>query len=146
MDFQLSPEQELMRDSTCQMVKRKINPLLAENAADKPLPKEAALRIFQALSQHGLTAPRIPEAAGGSGLKMLDYGIMFEQLPCAVAMAIMAHEGCITRLNAESTPKIRRHSRRLPASSMPSACPAARACASILPRIRSARSRRTTIR
>jgi alkylation response protein AidB-like acyl-CoA dehydrogenase len=26
---------------------------------------------------------------------------MFEQLPCAVAMAIMAHEGCVARLNAE---------------------------------------------
>lgn len=105
MDFQLSAEQELMRDSTRQLVKRDITPLLEANDPNKALPKEVALNIFRALSLHGLTAPRIPESDGGSGLKMLDYGIMFEQLPCAVAMAIMAHDGCITRLNAECTPE-----------------------------------------
>ena len=29
----------------------------------------------------GLTAPRLPEEAGGSGMSMLNYGLMFEQLP-----------------------------------------------------------------
>lgn len=105
MDFRLSPEQELMRDSTRQLVKRDIEPLLSANPPDRALPKEVALQIFRTLSRHGLTAPRIPVSAGGSGLKMLDYGIMFEQLPCAVAMALMAHDGCITRLNAECTPE-----------------------------------------
>lgn len=90
-----------MCDSTRQMVKREFEPILAANDRTRPLPKTEALRIFQILAQHGLTAPRIPESAGGSGLKMLDYGIMFEQLPCAIAMAIMAHDGCITRLNGE---------------------------------------------
>lgn len=90
-----------MRDSIRKMVKRDIEPVLNANDQNSALPKNAALGIFQVLADQGLTAPRIPESAGGSGLKMLDYGIMFEQLPCAVAMAIMAHDGCITRLNAE---------------------------------------------
>jgi alkylation response protein AidB-like acyl-CoA dehydrogenase len=101
MDFQLSAEQRLMRDSTHEMVKRDIEPILARNDANRALPKSDVLRIFKTLAAQGLTAPRLPEAAGGPGLKMLDYGIMFEQLPCSVAMAIMAHEGCVTRLNAE---------------------------------------------
>ena len=101
MDFQLRSDQKMMRDSMRQMVKRDIEPVLNANDRNTALPKDAALGIFQVLAHQGLTAPRIPESAGGSGLKMLDYGIMFEQLPCSVAMAIMAHDGCITRLHAE---------------------------------------------
>src|SRR5690606_4893169 len=101
MEFTLSPEQELMRDSVRQMVKRDIEPMLASHPADQALAREPTLELFRILAKHGLTAPRIPESAGGSGLKMLDYGIMFEQLPCVVAMDVMAHEGCIARLEAE---------------------------------------------
>lgn len=101
MDFELSSEQRLMREATRTMVERDVNPVLDRNDRSNALPKPEALRIFKTLADQGLTAPRLPESAGGPGLKMLDYGIMFEQLPCPVAMAIMAHEGCATRLNAE---------------------------------------------
>lgn len=101
MHFSLTPEQQMMRESVRQMSKRDIEPILAAHSPDRPLAKEPTLEIFRILAGQGMTAPRIPESAGGSGLRMLDYGIMFEQLPCAVAMDIMAHEGCISRLNAE---------------------------------------------
>jgi alkylation response protein AidB-like acyl-CoA dehydrogenase len=101
MDLQLTPEQELMRESTRDMVERDIKPIIEKRDPNTPLSKADTLQVFQILARHGLCAPRIPEAAGGSGLKMLDYGVMFEQLPCAVAMDIMAQDGCITRLNAE---------------------------------------------
>lgn len=108
MDFQLSAEQILMRDSTRKMVTRDIDPVLEKNDRNRALPKADALKIFKTLAAQGLTAPRLPEADRGAGLKMLDYGIMFEQLPCSVAMAIMAHEGCVTRLNAECSEEQKR--------------------------------------
>ncbi|WP_409373483.1 hypothetical protein [Paraburkholderia caribensis] len=63
-----------------------------------PLPKAAMQRIFRALAEYAITAARLPDAAGGSGLSMLDYGLVFEQLPAVVTLALLALEGTINRL------------------------------------------------
>ena len=107
MNFELSSEQVMMRDSTRRMTKRDIRPILDAHDSDRPLPRAAMLEIYGLLARHGLMAPRVPEADGGAGLSMLDYGIMFEQLPPAIAISLMGHEVTITRLNLESTPEQR---------------------------------------
>jgi alkylation response protein AidB-like acyl-CoA dehydrogenase len=107
MDFQLTSEQLLMRDSARAMSERDIQPVLEAEDPDRPLPREAMLKIYAVLARQGLTAPRISEAEGGSGLRMLDYGLMFEQLPPVIALSLMGHEVTITRLQAESTPEQR---------------------------------------
>jgi len=56
------------------------------------------------LARQGLMAPRLPESAGGSGMGMLSYGLMFEQLPAMVAISLLAHECTIARMYAESRP------------------------------------------
>jgi alkylation response protein AidB-like acyl-CoA dehydrogenase len=61
------------------------------------------LKIFAVFSREGLTAPRLPVEAGGSGMKMLDYGMVYEQLPPVVAISLLSHEVTITRVHAEST-------------------------------------------
>ena len=78
MQFTLSDEQTMVRDSAIRMVERDIQPVLDRNDADTPLPKEEMLRIYGVLASQGLTAPRLPESAGGSGMSMLNYGLMFE--------------------------------------------------------------------
>ena len=103
MEFKLSSEQELLRDSARQMTERRIAPVLAANDPNRALPKAELLRIYGALAEQGLTAPRLPEAAGGAGLSMLDYGVMFEQLPPSVAMSLLGHEVTVARIYAEST-------------------------------------------
>ncbi len=107
MNFELSSEQVMMRDSTRRMTARDIRPILDAHDPDRPLPRAAMLEIYGLLANHGLMAPRVPEADGGAGLSMLDYGIMFEQLPPAIAISLMGHEVTITRLNLESTPEQR---------------------------------------
>lgn len=101
MDFELTAEQELMRDAAHRMVEREILPRLAAHDRHKALPKSAFLEIFEAVARIGLLAPRLPEAAGGSGVKMLDYGIMFEQIPPAVSMSTLSQDVCIARIFAE---------------------------------------------
>ena len=105
MDFSLTSEQDLMRETGRRMVDKDIQPVLDAHDPDKPLPKSAMLEIFACFARQGLTAPRLSEKDGGAGLRMLDYGLMFEALPTMVGMALVAHEGTVARLNAESSPE-----------------------------------------
>jgi len=101
LDFALTPEQDLMRDSVRRMVAREIDPLISRNDADRSLPKAAFLQALRHLADLGLTAARLPESAGGSGLGMLEYGIMVEQIPPQVAVTLIGHEASSARLHAD---------------------------------------------
>lgn len=98
MDFQLTPEQKLYTENARRMVERDIEPVLRTHSPDRPLPKAALLKIYELFAREGLTAPRLPSSAGGSEMRMLDYGLVFEQLPPAIANSLMAHEVTITRI------------------------------------------------
>src|SRR5277367_3346716 len=103
MDFQLDGEQRMMQKSTRQMVDRKITPIMKAHDPDKPLPKDAILKIFKLGAEQGLTSARVPEEVGGAGLSALNLGLMHEQLPPAIALALIAHEGTGARLCLSST-------------------------------------------
>lgn len=103
MEFELTAEQELMRDAARRMVEREIAPRLAAHDRTVALPKSVFLDIFSVVAGIGLIAPRLPESAGGSGVKMLDYGIMFEQMPPAVSMSTLSQDVCIARIYAEAS-------------------------------------------
>ena len=100
MDFKLNGQQAMLQDAMRQMSERDIAPVLAAHSPDRPLPKEAMQAIYAVLAHNGLTAPRLPEAVGGGGLSMLEYGLAFEQLPPTVAISLVAHEGTAARLYA----------------------------------------------
>jgi len=109
MDFERTEDQSLLVDSARRMVETEIRPILNSNDADRPLSKAEMLRIFAVFAREGLTAPRLSAEAGGSGMKMLDYGMVFEQLPPVVAISLLSHEVTITRIHAESTQEQREH-------------------------------------
>jgi alkylation response protein AidB-like acyl-CoA dehydrogenase len=99
MNFTLTEEQELMVSAAKRMVQTRVEPVLRGHPADRPLPKAAMLDIFSAFAELGITAPRLPVEAGGGGLKMLDYGLILEQLPPVVALSLASHEGTILRIH-----------------------------------------------
>ena len=108
MDFRLTPEQELMRDSMRRLVERDVTPLLATHDPDRALPKSAFLAIFARLAALGLTAARLPEAAGGPGIALLDYGLMFEHIPPVIGLALVAHEATTARMHADCSDEQRK--------------------------------------
>jgi len=101
MDFKLTEEQQLLRDSVSRMAKSQIEPRLNRHDQTKPLPKQTMLEIYGVLAEMGLTAPRLPASVGGGEMKMLDYGIAFEQLPPVIAISLISHECTIARIHAE---------------------------------------------
>jgi len=98
MEFTLSSEQTMMVDAARRMVSDEIEPILAAHDRDKPLPKPAALAILGSAARMGITAARLPQADGGTGLSVLDYGLICEQLPTAAAFLIQCQETAVIRL------------------------------------------------
>lgn len=98
MDFELSSEQRLMVDAAQRAVSRDIAPILAREPRDRPLSKAAACEILLHGVNLGLSAARIPEKAGGFGMRCLDFGLMCEQLPPAALFIIMPQETTATRV------------------------------------------------
>lgn len=107
MDFKLTEDQQAMVAAVKRMAQDAIQPIMDAHPLSEPLPKAAMLRIFSILAEMGLTAPRLPEAEGGGGLRMLDYGMLIEQLPPVVALSLISHEGTISRINAGCPPDVR---------------------------------------
>ena len=107
MDFELSQEQRLIQDATRRLVERDIDPIVKANHPNRPLPKEEMRKILTICAGQGLTAPRVPEADGGSGLSALTLGLMYEQLPPAIGFGVLSHEVTIARIHYDCTPEQR---------------------------------------
>lgn len=107
MEFSLTEDQRMMVDAARRVAREGIEPVLRRHPADRPLPKAAMLEIYALLAELGITAPRLPAEAGGGGLKMLDYGLMVEQLPPVIALSLISHEGTIARIHHGCPPHIR---------------------------------------
>jgi alkylation response protein AidB-like acyl-CoA dehydrogenase len=103
MDFALDDDQRMMREMAERICRGELEPRLAAHPADAPMSRALLLELFAAVRDTGLLAPRLPEAHGGAGLRMLDYGLMLEPVPAALAISLIAHEGCIARLYSECT-------------------------------------------
>ena len=101
MDFALTADQELMRDSMRRLVAREIDPVIAAHPTTQALPKQAFMHVLACLAELGVTAARLPESIGGAAISMLDYGLMVEQIPPQIAVTLLGHEASTSRLYAD---------------------------------------------
>lgn len=101
MNFELTVEQRMFQEAAEEMTARDIRPLMDAHDLDAPLSKDVMLEIYGVLARQGLTAPRLPEDVGGGGMKMLDYGLMYEKLPAEIALSLLGHECTMARIYAE---------------------------------------------
>jgi alkylation response protein AidB-like acyl-CoA dehydrogenase len=107
MDFALNDDQRMMVEAARRLNEKFIEPLLASHDRDKALPKAAVLSILEKVADLGLTSARIPEKDGGTGLKLLDYGLLVEQLPPTVMLIVQPHEATTTRIHFGGSPEQR---------------------------------------
>ncbi|MBI3964384.1 MAG: acyl-CoA/acyl-ACP dehydrogenase [Chloroflexi bacterium] len=98
MDFELTEEQRLLRDSIRSVVDRVVTPALRSNPADEPLPKSAVVAIQRAFASLGFFGARVPEEQGGSGLNYVSWGLFFEVVPPVVSHMLLGTEAMTARL------------------------------------------------
>jgi alkylation response protein AidB-like acyl-CoA dehydrogenase len=90
MDFDLSPEHELLRDTVRQFATDRVAPVAADLDREKRFPYE----LVAELAELGLMGMTIPEEYGGAGTDTLSYAIAIEELTrvdSSVAITVAAH-------------------------------------------------------
>ena len=90
MDFDLSPEHELLRDTVRRFALERVAPVAQELDRDKRFPYE----LVAEMAQLGLMGMTVPEEYGGGGTDTLSYAIAIEELTridSSVAITVAAH-------------------------------------------------------
>src|SRR5579862_2040663 len=90
VDFDLSPEQELVRETVRRFAEEQVAPVAAELDREKRFPYE----LVAALAELGLMGMTIPEEYGGGGTDTLSYALAVEELTridSSVAITLAAH-------------------------------------------------------
>jgi short-chain 2-methylacyl-CoA dehydrogenase len=90
VDFDLSPEQELIRDTVRAFARDRVAPVAAELDLESRFPYE----LVEELAELGLMGLPIPEEHGGSGGDTVSYAIAIEELTridSSVAITVAAH-------------------------------------------------------
>jgi short-chain 2-methylacyl-CoA dehydrogenase len=90
VDFDLSPEQELIRDTVRTFARDRVAPVAAELDLDSRFPYE----LVEQLAELGLMGLPIPEEHGGAGCDTVSYAIAIEELTrvdSSVAITVAAH-------------------------------------------------------
>ena len=107
MSFLLSEEQNLLSNSMQRMIEREVQPVLDAHPGEEPLPQDAMRTISKACAAQGLTSARLPESAGGPGMRMVDYGLLLRSTVVMVIFALLSQEVTAARVFAESADAIR---------------------------------------
>ena len=76
MDFELTPEQKLIRDTARDLSQREIAPQAAQIDRTHEFPR----KIFARLGEMGLLGIMMPEAWGGAGMDALSYVLAMEEI------------------------------------------------------------------
>jgi butyryl-CoA dehydrogenase len=81
MNFELTPEHKMIRDTARDLAAREIAPQAAEIDKSHQFPR----RIFSRLGELGLLGIMVPEKWGGAGLDALSYALALEEVSRACA-------------------------------------------------------------
>ena len=90
MNFDLSPEHELIRDTVAEFARERVSPVAEELDREHRFPYE----LVKEMAELGLMGIPIPEEYGGGGGDTLSYAIAIEELTrvdSSVAITVAAH-------------------------------------------------------
>jgi butyryl-CoA dehydrogenase len=86
MNFELSPEQQLIKNTARDLADREIAPAAAAIDREHRFPRE----LFARLGELGLLGIMVPESFGGAGMDALSYAVALEEIARACASTAVA--------------------------------------------------------
>jgi butyryl-CoA dehydrogenase len=86
MNFELAPEQQMIRDTARELATREIAPQAAQIDRTHTFPR----KLFERLGEVGLLGVMVPEEHGGSGMDALSYAVALEEIARACASTAVA--------------------------------------------------------
>jgi butyryl-CoA dehydrogenase len=86
MEFELSPEQKMIRDTARDLSRREIAPVAAEIDRSHTFPRA----LFSRLGELGLLGVMVPEEWGGGGMDALSYALALEEIAVGCASTAVA--------------------------------------------------------
>lgn len=105
MDFDLTPEQKVLRETVRSFAEKKIRPHVRQWDAECTFPRE----IFAELGEMGILGVIFPEEYGGSAMSYVDYVIIVEELSRvdpSVGIGVAAHNSlCSNHIFMQGTPE-----------------------------------------
>ena len=90
MNFELTPEQKVLRDTIRSFAEKKMKPRVKEWDAEGRFPRE----IYTELGEMGILGVIFPEEYGGAGMSYVDYVIIVEELSRvdpSIGIGVAAH-------------------------------------------------------
>ncbi len=84
MDFDLTDEQKMLKESARKLMKREVGPFLDSFPEGQPLSFEDFQTILKKLIPLGYLGSTVSEEYGGAGLDHLTYGLLMEELDPAI--------------------------------------------------------------
>ncbi len=107
MEFDLSEDLEMIRDSAREFADRSLRPHAARWDAEEKFPTEA----IQEAAENGFLGLTVPEEFGGAGLGNLHGAVMLEEINAAdasVGVTISVHVSLVcSMLNKQGTPELK---------------------------------------
>lgn len=106
MSFDLSPEQQQLRDNLRRFMKAEVVPLIQRHEAARSFPFE----LMPRLAELGYLGGTLPEAQGGQGIDLPTWALMMEELGyhwLSLRTMVNITNGSINRLAAHGTPEQR---------------------------------------
>ena len=76
MDFELSEEQRLLKETFARFADERVKPIAAEIDEAKQYPRE----LIHELAEMGFLGLRYPESVGGSGMDCISYCLAIEEI------------------------------------------------------------------
>ena len=85
MDFELTKEQKMLRDSVREYLKDKLEPIADDLDRKGPLTKEEAHKFLRELEPFGYVGTLVSESLGGPGMSHIDWAVIHEELKGTLA-------------------------------------------------------------
>jgi alkylation response protein AidB-like acyl-CoA dehydrogenase len=93
MNFDLSEEQTMLKESAKKLMEREVLPFLASYPQDQPLSLDRIKILLKKLIPLGYLGNIIPVEYGGAGLDFLTYGLMMEEIEPSLFGLVMITGG-----------------------------------------------------